>query len=58
MPPQFKELYNALSEVKDAAIEQVSLSRLSLALRGLESEEPLVRVAGELRDRAYPETTP
>ncbi|KAI2793555.1 hypothetical protein POX_a00136 [Penicillium oxalicum] len=45
VPPQFKELYNALSEVKDAAIEQVSLSRLSLALRGLESEEPLVRVA-------------
>lgn len=47
VPPRFKELYDALSGVKDAAIEQVSLSRLSLALRGLESEEPLIRVAGE-----------
>ncbi|KAF7715690.1 Uncharacterized protein PECH_008517 [Penicillium ucsense] len=45
VPAQFKELYDALSEVKDAAIEQVSLSRLSLALRGLESEAPLIRVA-------------
>lgn len=48
VPPRFKELYDALSGVKDAAIEQVSVSRLSLALRGLESEEPLIRVAGEL----------
>lgn len=47
VPRRFKELYDALSGVKDAAIEQVSLSRLSLALRGLESEEPLIRVAGE-----------
>lgn len=47
VPPRFKELYDALSGVKDAAIEQVSVSRLSLALRGLESEEPLIRVAGE-----------
>lgn len=47
VPPRFKELYDALSGVKDAAIEQVSVSRLSLALRGLESEEPLIRVAGK-----------
>ncbi|KAJ5089096.1 hypothetical protein N7532_007780 [Penicillium argentinense] len=45
VPPQFKELYDALSGVRDASIEQVSVSRLQLALRGLESEAPLVRVA-------------
>lgn len=47
VPPQFKELHHALSGIKDAAIEQVNLSRLQLALRGLESETPLIRVAGE-----------
>ncbi|KAJ5586754.1 uncharacterized protein N7459_002519 [Penicillium hispanicum] len=45
VPPRFKELYDALDKVKDATIEQVSLSRLQLALRGLESEAPLIRVA-------------
>ncbi|KAJ5688886.1 hypothetical protein N7462_003278 [Penicillium macrosclerotiorum] len=45
VPPRFKELYDALNSVKDGAIEQVSVSRLQLALRGLESEQPLVRVA-------------
>ena len=49
VPHQFKELYDALSDVKDAALEQVSLSRLQLALRGLESEAPLIRVAGGWR---------
>lgn len=49
VPPRFKELYDSLSGVNDAAIEQVSISRLQLALRGLESEEPLIRIAGELR---------
>lgn len=47
VPPRFKELYDALDGVRDAAIEQVSLSRLQLALRGLESATPLIRVAGE-----------
>lgn len=47
MPPRFKELHAALEEVKDAALEQVNLSRLQFALRGLESETPLIRVAGE-----------
>ena len=47
VPPRFKELYGALEGVRDATIEQVSLSRLQLALRGLESEAPLIRVAGE-----------
>lgn len=47
VPPRFKELHAALEEVKDAALEQVNLSRLQFALRGLESETPLIRVAGE-----------
>lgn len=48
VPPRFKELHAALEGVKDASLEQVNLSRLQLALRGLESEAPLVRVAGKL----------
>jgi hypothetical protein len=47
VPPRFKELYTALEGVKDAALEQVNLSRLQFALRGLESETPLIRVAGK-----------
>jgi len=47
VPPRFKELYAALNRVGDVATDRVNLSRLQLALRGLESEEPLVRVAGE-----------
>lgn len=50
VPPQFRELYDALSGLQDAAIEQVSITRLQLALRGLESEAPLIRVAGECLD--------
>lgn len=46
VPPRFRELYAALNRVGDLATEGVNLSRLQLALRGLESEEPLVRVAG------------
>ncbi|KAI9930052.1 hypothetical protein ASPWEDRAFT_48229 [Aspergillus wentii DTO 134E9] len=45
VPPRFKELYEALNRVGDTATEQVNLSRLQLALRGLESEAPLIRVA-------------
>ncbi|KAJ5737676.1 uncharacterized protein N7483_002801 [Penicillium malachiteum] len=45
VPLRFKELHDALSGVKDAAIQEVSVSRLQLALRGLESEEPLIRIA-------------
>ncbi|KAJ5775373.1 uncharacterized protein N7511_000384 [Penicillium nucicola] len=45
VPPRLKELYTALEGVKDAALEQVNLSRLQFALRGLESETPLIRVA-------------
>lgn len=53
VPPRFKELYGALEGVRDAAIEQVSLSRLQLALRGLESETPLIRVAGEYQTMIF-----
>ncbi|PWY96393.1 hypothetical protein BO94DRAFT_529772 [Aspergillus sclerotioniger CBS 115572] len=45
VPPRLKELHEALNQVKDVATEQVNLSRLQLALRGLETETPLVRVA-------------
>ncbi|KAJ5575869.1 hypothetical protein N7535_002795 [Penicillium sp. DV-2018c] len=45
VPPRFKELHAALEAVKDADLEQVNLSRLQFALRGLESETPLIRVA-------------
>ncbi|EYE98463.1 uncharacterized protein EURHEDRAFT_448739 [Aspergillus ruber CBS 135680] len=45
VPPRFKELYAALNRIGDVATDRVNLSRLQLALRGLESEEPLVRVA-------------
>ncbi|RMJ22275.1 hypothetical protein PHISP_06860 [Aspergillus sp. HF37] len=45
VPPRFKGLYEALDSVGNTAAGQVNLSRLQLALRGLESEEPLMRVA-------------
>jgi hypothetical protein len=45
IPARFKELYEALDEVREAAADQISLSRLQLAQRGLESEEPVIRVA-------------
>ncbi|PLB45948.1 hypothetical protein P170DRAFT_390298 [Aspergillus steynii IBT 23096] len=45
VPPRLRELYEALNQVKNVATEQVNLSRLQLALRGLESEVPLIRVA-------------
>jgi hypothetical protein len=54
VPSRFKELYDALSRVHDAAIQEVSISRLQLALRGLESEAPLIRVAGEFCSAQWP----
>ncbi|KAA8647021.1 uncharacterized protein ATNIH1004_005704 [Aspergillus tanneri] len=35
VPPRLRDLYEALSQVKDVATEQVNLSRLQLALRGV-----------------------
>ena len=46
VPSRFKELYEALDRVGKTATGQVNLSRLQLALRGLESETPVIRVAG------------
>ncbi|PTU17757.1 hypothetical protein P175DRAFT_0486389 [Aspergillus ochraceoroseus IBT 24754] len=45
VPPRLRTLYESLARIQDVATEQVNLSRLQLALRGLESEEPLIRVA-------------
>jgi hypothetical protein len=48
VPERFKQLYDALAGVRDAAANHVNLSRLQLAQRGLETERPLIRVAGTL----------
>lgn len=45
-PPRFKELHSALEGVGETAATHVNLSRLHLAQRGLESERPVIRVAG------------
>ncbi|KIW92454.1 uncharacterized protein Z519_06301 [Cladophialophora bantiana CBS 173.52] len=45
VPPQYKPLYNSLLNVQRKASAQVNLSRLQLALQGLESETPVTRVA-------------
>lgn len=46
IPTRVQELYDRLTTVKDNAASYVSLSRLQLALRGLETENPVVRIAG------------
>jgi hypothetical protein len=46
VPPRLRELYEALNQIQGVATEQVNISRLQLALRGLESEAPIIRVAG------------
>ncbi|KAL4753797.1 hypothetical protein BDW72DRAFT_190757 [Aspergillus terricola var. indicus] len=45
VPLRLRELYESLVQLQNIAPEQVNLSRLQLALRGLESEEPLIRIA-------------
>ncbi|PIG88156.1 hypothetical protein AARAC_011369 [Aspergillus arachidicola] len=45
VPPRLRELYEALNKIQGVATEQVNISRLQLALRGLESEAPIIRVA-------------
>ncbi|KAE8374220.1 hypothetical protein BDV26DRAFT_300355 [Aspergillus bertholletiae] len=45
VPPRLRELYEALNRIQGVATEQVNISRLQLALRGLESEAPIIRVA-------------
>ncbi|KAI9731988.1 MAG: hypothetical protein M1834_004439 [Cirrosporium novae-zelandiae] len=43
--PRLKNLHEALNKVNDKATNYVSLSRLQLALRSLESRDPIIRVA-------------
>ncbi|QGA16739.1 hypothetical protein EYB26_004407 [Talaromyces marneffei] len=45
VPARYRELHAALKELEDVAADHISLSRLQLAQRGLESEEHVVRVA-------------
>jgi hypothetical protein len=51
--PRLKELYTALNDVKSKAGGHVSLGRLQLAIWGLESREPAVRVAGMSADETW-----
>jgi hypothetical protein len=45
IPARYEPLHKALSEVQKKASAQVNLSRLRLALQGLESDAPVARVA-------------
>lgn len=45
IPPQNRDLYQALNDLRKKAPGQVSLSRLQLAIQGLESEHPTARAA-------------
>ncbi|KAJ9661522.1 hypothetical protein H2198_001902 [Neophaeococcomyces mojaviensis] len=45
IPERYQPLHTALSEVKVKASAHVNLSRLQLALQGLESEKPVTRIA-------------
>lgn len=46
VPERFSELYKALKSVGDSASNHVNVSRLQLVLRSLETETPVIRVAG------------
>lgn len=46
IPPRLQELHIALVDAKSKASNYLNLSRLQLALLGLESEKPVERVAG------------
>ena len=45
IPPAFAQLHHALENVKKKGARYVNLSRLELALRGLESDRPTIRIA-------------
>jgi hypothetical protein len=45
IPSEFKPLYDALVDVERTASAQINLSRLKLALQGLETETPTTRIA-------------
>ncbi|KAK7545169.1 uncharacterized protein J3D65DRAFT_51391 [Phyllosticta citribraziliensis] len=44
-PPRLKELHQALDALKTDAATYINLSRLQLALRSLEHDDPVVRIA-------------
>lgn len=45
IPEQYKPLHNALQDIRKHASSYVNLSRLELALQGLEAEKPKIRIA-------------
>ncbi|KAI7011177.1 hypothetical protein KC355_g5861 [Hortaea werneckii] len=45
VPPEYRELHQQLSALHESASGYVDLSRLQLALRSLESDTPVIRVA-------------
>lgn len=45
VPTRYRDLYGALGEVRKKASAHVNISRLQLALQGLESDTPTTRVA-------------
>ena len=47
IPPRFLELHESLKALETEAAVHVNSSQLSLALRGLESENAITRIAGE-----------
>ena len=48
IPPAFQELYASLKALETEAGVYVNTSQLHLALRGVESENPVTRVAGQI----------
>lgn len=45
IPEQYKPLHNALQDIRKHASSYINVSRLELALQGLESERPKLRIA-------------
>ena len=48
IPPAFQELYASLKALETEAGVYVNTSQLHLALRGVESENPVTRIAGQI----------
>ncbi len=46
IPPRYRALHAALNDIKKVAATYISISRLQLALRSLETRDPVVRIAG------------
>lgn len=48
IPPAFQDLHTSLKALESEAGVYVNISQLQLALRGLESENPVTRIAGQI----------